>query len=96
MSRNDELYDAVRKGSVEQVENYLSEAGERSTLYVIVHVMTSHDPSCIYVTGMDVNRMYERGQETLLSAAVRKGSVALVEVLLEKGADVDKATPCEW
>ena len=44
---------------------------------------------------MDVNRMYERGQETLLSAAVRKGSVALVEVLLEKGADVDKATPCE-
>ena len=28
MSRNDELYDAVRKGSVEQVENYLSEAGQ--------------------------------------------------------------------
>ena len=37
--------------------------------------------------------MYERGQETLLSAAVRKGSVALVDLLLENGANVDTATP---
>lgn len=45
--------------------------------------------------GLDVNRKYEQGQETLLGAAVRKGSVALVDLLLEHGAHVDTATPCK-
>ena len=62
----------------------------QSLLYVQhkVYMHKFHACTCV-LTGINTNRKFENGTETMISVAVQRGNVGIVDLLVKKGADVN-------